>query len=364
MPFLQFHPLRELFVRGKAELQEETQVLIVTIACWNYIPRALQLAHSIRQSGIDATLVACLVEPSQPLPLVISEAFDRVLFVSDLTLPDFDTFMFRHTAMEASTAIKARLLLHLLTECPSESLFVYLDPDIWVFSAFDELMGSLAKGDVFVTPHLLRNEASPEDVGEGMFSLLKGGVFNLGFLAIQRSEESFSFLDWLKDRTDLWCYNDTNRGLFVEQKWIDLATGFSDLVVLRQPGYNIAHWNITKRQITFNTGTYLVNGLPLRFIHFSGLVGRDPAIVENRLSRVPRDNYVRQLIPAYLSRLDALGQQEYRNTPWFFSRFQSGEPIAIESRVVFRQHPSLSQRFPNPFTESNRIILAAVGETP
>ena len=60
---------------------------------------------------------------------------------------------------------------------------VYLDPDIYVTSQLEELTNILGKeGDIILTPHLL----APifDDMSPSEHSIMKAGVYNLGFLGL------------------------------------------------------------------------------------------------------------------------------------------------------------------------------------
>jgi hypothetical protein len=76
------------------------------------------------------------------------------------------------------------------------------------------------------------------------------------------------------------------RGLFVDQKWIDLVPGYvSDVHVLRHPGYNVAYWDLGARRISRNGGDVLVNGERLAFFHFSGYNPHAPLRVSRYQNR-------------------------------------------------------------------------------
>ena len=77
--------------------------------------------------------------------------------------------------------------------------------------------------------------------------------------------------DWWAERLATDCLVAPERGYFVDQRWMDFAPGLiPSLPVLRDPGYNVAYWNLPSRDVSA-TAKYTVNGWPLRFFHFSGL---------------------------------------------------------------------------------------------
>lgn len=61
-----------------------------------------------------------------------------------------------HTIVEASTAVKGRFFQYLYEKFPNENKFVYLDPDVYVYSDFVELRALLDKKPIILCPHLLQ----------------------------------------------------------------------------------------------------------------------------------------------------------------------------------------------------------------
>ena len=59
------------------------------------------------------------------------------------------------------------------------------------------------------------------------------GVYNLGFLAVSRSEEALKMLTWWAERLYLYCYDDMANGIFTDQKWIDLAPCFFNVKITK-----------------------------------------------------------------------------------------------------------------------------------
>ena len=109
--------------------------------------------------------------------------------------------------------------------------------------------------------------------------------YNLGFLALRGTPEVQRICRWWGRRLQTECLIDLGKGLFVDQKWADLFPSFIEKThILRHPGYDVAYWNLPHRRVTFEGGAWLVNGLPLRFFHFSGSVIAAPSIFSRHSS--------------------------------------------------------------------------------
>jgi hypothetical protein len=120
----------------------------------------------------------------------------------------------------------------------------------------------------------------PEDV------ILDVGIFNLGFVAVGPS--GVPALAWWADRLARECVIDPTRGRFVDQRWVDLFMGYFNPAVLRDAGMNVAWWNLATRDVTESGRDYLVDGVPLRFFHFSGYDPRTPWLVSRHQGPLPR----------------------------------------------------------------------------
>lgn len=330
-------------------------MIFYTSICSNYLPKAMALAESVKRHCKDAYFVLCLVE--REVPAVASEFphFDEVVLAKDAGWENFDSFMFRHSIVEASTAVKPRFMLHLLEKFPQSDKFVYLDPDVLVYSDFAELERLLDSHSIVLAPHLLR----PGNIDMEISSLAHG-TYNLGFLAVGRDANSQAFLQWWADRLFLFCYDDKSRGIFTDQKWIDLVPSFFDAYILKHHGYDFATWSLLGSDLREFEGRYVVNGDPLRFIHFSGLDSKtiDKAI-EWWLTPGNRDTFVK-LYEEYKAALARHGQERLGRTPWSYGTYLGGAPIAKDARVAFRAQ-EMWGRFPNPFTASDQAILEAAG---
>ena len=74
-----------------------------------------------------------------------------------------------------------------------------------------------------MTPHLTGFIEGDEHPCER--TILQAGTYNLGFLVVTRQPDLARFLGWWQEKLEFQCVVDTERGLFVDQKWIDLVPG-------------------------------------------------------------------------------------------------------------------------------------------
>lgn len=327
-------------------------MIYYTSICANYLPKAMALAESVKAHCRDAVFVLCLVEREVPQVAAEFPYFDQVILAKDAGWEDFDQFIFRHSIVEASTAVKPQFLRHLMeSRYPDSDKFVYLDPDVLVYSDFAELESVLDTATVAVCPHLLR----PGNI-DMEISALAHGTYNLGFVAVSRSDNAKRFLDWWAERLFLFCYDDKSRGIFTDQKWIDLAPSFFDVHILKHHGYDFATWSLQGSDVRRSEdGSHVVNGDPLRFIHFSGL---DSGMIDRAMDWwLTKDNRsaFEALYRDYQARLQGHGQRELGKTPWSYARYADGSVISNESRVRYRA-PALWAAVPQPFDANDAQI--------
>jgi hypothetical protein len=325
------------------------KMIVCTSICANYIPKARVLASSFKKHNPGTKFILCLVEKTTHQAANDTADFDLVIKGSELGIDSFESFIFKHSIVEASTAVKGHLFLELLRRFPNEEKFVYLDPDILVTGEFVELCEALKDYDIVLTPHLAEPEEEYEAILDNEICSLKHGVFNLGFLAVRRSEQAKKFMHWWASRLYDFCYADIPGGLFTDQRWIDLAPCFFDVLSFRHPGYNIAPWNVSRRELTIGkNGEYLVNGQPLRFFHFSGFdSGANEAMIRKYCPDEKGPIY--QLREHYVRLCHESGQRELGTLLWSYDFYSNGEEIPQEHRLLYRADRKLQLSFPEPF---------------
>lgn len=311
---------------------------IFTICSNNYVPMAKVLIESAQRHHPEATLYLCLADERLADAGSFYPDGCEVLPAATLDIPEFREFAFRYDIMEFNTAVKPFMFRALLAR--GHDAVLYFDPDIEVFAPLEDVLALLGNGASFVlTPHLTRpqeGDTFPDDVG-----IMQAGIYNLGFLGVGAGEEADAVLRWWSRRLQYQCISEQHRGIFVDQKFMDLLPGFTDAArVLRDTCYNVAYWNLPQRTLTQDGEGWLVDGRPLRFFHFSGLA---PANME-RLSKYT-DAYrgsaiappLRALMRHYAARILANGHGTIPQGIYAYGRFASGRSIPDIVRWMFRE---------------------------
>src|SRR3546814_10736768 len=85
-------------------------MIFYTSICSNYLPKAMALAESVKRHCKDARFVLCLVEREVHPAAAAYPHFDEVVLAKDAGWENFDSFLFRHSIVEASTAVKPRFM--------------------------------------------------------------------------------------------------------------------------------------------------------------------------------------------------------------------------------------------------------------
>lgn len=238
-----------------------------TIVSLNYLPHARTLCESFLGLHPDHVFYVLLVD-RVPEGVDISREKFRLILVEDLGIPDFLSVAFKYGILELNTNVKPTFLRKILSEGVDEVL--YFDPDILIYSPLDSIYSALRTSAILLIPHC----TSPNEQGPYAESLLLlNGIFNLGFIGLSKSEETERFLEWWEARCLTLGYNERWAGLFVDQKWINLVPCYFDSVhILKNPGCNVAYWNLHERTIEKRQAAWIVNGsVPLIFFHFSGM---------------------------------------------------------------------------------------------
>jgi hypothetical protein len=321
---------------------------VFTSAAVNYLPKVRILCRSIRQYHPEAVIHLALADERPQWLRTEDEPFDSILGIEALDIPDWKAWSFTHSIVELSTAIKPFALKRLL-HLPDCRTVLYFDPDMALFSRVDDILATLERSNLALTPHQTKPEQTLDAIIDNEISSLKHGIFNLGFIGVRNTAEGRRFADWWAERTYHLCRAEVENGLFTDQKWVNFAPiFFDDVAILKSPRHNVATWNLTTRRMTgdFERG-FRVDDEPLGFYHFTGFdSGAHRIMAIKNASASPA---VQQLIAWYEREIAVADRDPISEWPWAFGRFADGTPIEAGHRWFYRESPDLQKVFPDPY---------------
>jgi hypothetical protein len=274
--------------------------IVYTVCSSNHLPFAFSLGDSLKKSNPKYHFVIGLIDV---LPPTIHSTEFQIIPVSNLNLPFFEELSEKYTIIELSCAMKPCFATYLFDANPEIQELIYLDADIWVKGDLSGIEESLKTNDIILTPHVTKPLPLSSLWNEKAF--LNAGIYNAGFFAVKRTENTFRFLNWWTDRERVMGFYDFEKGMGVDQLWLNFVPiYFEKVLVTFEIGYNAAYWNLQERTVSKIKDNYFVNQTtPLIFYHFSGYSVDKPQLISKHL-----------LSKKYLSDNQALGSlfNEYR----------------------------------------------------
>jgi glycosyltransferase involved in cell wall biosynthesis len=324
---------------------------VCTIVAKNYLAHARVLMESVRLWNPDLLRIVILVDRIDGYFDPTKESFEVVLS-EELDIPKARWFHFKYPVLELSTAVKP-YALGLLLERYKLDKIIYLDPDIKVYASLGPLLDTLDQYSIVLTPHVI----DPLDDGfhPSELDILRVGTYNLGFIGLLSGPETNRFLDWWREKLYDLCVIDLPRGIFVDQRWMDLAPSlFSRVGIIREPGYNVAYWNLNSRRIDRLHDSLTVNGQPLYFFHFSGFDPRNPGEFsrhQNRFRFSGLGLVTQELALQYRDDLFSAGFDSCRRWPYAYGRFANGLPIPDRGRSLHHESQRVRGHLEDPFSD-------------
>ena len=254
----------------------------------NYLAQASVLGRSIKKYHPETAFILFLCDRKSS-SIDYGQIADEVITLESIE-PRFDELALKYNIIELNTCLKPRAFEYLFSEKRVRSA-VYLDPDIKLFHSLSFLFTDFINRNILLTPHIYTpipmDGKKPDEQ-----SFLIFGIYNLGFITINNTEESAKFLDWWKSRTYHHGSMDTYKGFFVDQLPVNYAPLFFRAVyTLEDYGMNMAPWNLHERWLEYRAEKIYVNQREtLKFYHFSSFTVDQPELPQKYYNRYQLEN--------------------------------------------------------------------------
>ncbi len=314
-----------------------------TIVSPNYLAYARTLSASYLQQHPGHLFFVLLVADLEDAAPFRVDAFVPVL-LDEIGLADVRGEAMKYDILELNTNVKPTFMKHLIDAYELDAL-VYLDPDIFCYAPLQPVFEALEAGaSAVLTPHITTPVFDGRSPGEQ--DLLYNGTFNLGFIGVSRTTESYRLLTWWEERCLALGFSEGRTGLFVDQKWMNLAPGlFADVTILRDAGCNMAYWNLHERSLVEADGGYGVESavsgrVPLRFFHFSGIVPSDATNLSKHTDRftLAERPDLHRLFAEYKAAVLSDKSEALEAVPYGFDTLTDGTAITRLARRLYAAH--------------------------
>jgi hypothetical protein len=287
-----------------------------------YLARGLALRESLAKHAPGSQLwVLCLSQECESMLRSMALSDVRLVPLAELEAADPQLAASRanRSLVEYYFTCSPCLPRYLLAENPEIAAITYLDSDVFFFSSPEAVFAEIGSAAIAITPH--RFPAGRAQTME------RYGRYNVGWLTFQRGDAAAACLEWWRERCIEWCHDRLEGDRFADQKYLDRFEALFDSVhVIRNPGVNLAPWNLDNHQIA--GPPVAVDGTPLVFFHFHGLKQIAPRWFDTHLDsyKIRLQAPVRDLVYApYLAclvaaeemaaRVAAVGRNEYLRAP-------------------------------------------------
>lgn len=310
-----------------------------TIATPSHVPQACVLAESILASlGNEVKSRSGSTECRQPsdeditVAIIMVGAQKRIphhpenvvlYYVEDLIdRSAIDVITSDYTPAESCWALKPVMMEWL--QDTYRTLY-YFDSDVFFHGSISSLESEMGEAEILLTPHYLTpypdDGCAPNDL-----TLLRGGVFNAGFIGVRTTRNTRNFLSWWREKVVAFGRNDPDNGMCGDQKWLDLVPVlFLGVKISCHPGFNVAYWNLHERFLSWSGDRFHCTGKELVFFHFSGFNQSTASVLSKHQNRIGMEGAVARLFGCYVAALSDVTEKfagldrNYRYSQWWHS---------------------------------------------
>jgi len=340
--------------------------VVYTIVSKNYMHYALTVRESFLEKNSTSDFVIFLMDKlmTDDEVKVFNGLIDNNVKIigfdevsNNVRKTYFNEMQFKFTVLEMNTGLKPFAMEYLMNS--GYEKVMYIDPDIMFYRSIDRILKALDDNDILLTPHILEpygDEKRPTEI-----DIMMAGTYNLGFLAIKNTKNTLKMVQWWQERLYLYGFSDIKNGMFTDQKWMDLIPSlYEDVCVFKDPGHNVAYWNMHERVVEKKNGEWVVNSEPLVFFHFSGLPLHDLSIVSKHQDRHNLESFpeLKPLFEHYSNSVKSFGPESFGKMKYYFD-YIGGSNIQIEDclRKDYEKVFSLTSRPMIPDDENIKSLL-------
>jgi hypothetical protein len=305
-----------------------------TIVAKSYLSFARVLARSFRHHHPEIPFFTLLADEVDGYFDPDGEPY-RLIRLADLDIPRLERFRFHYPQQPLSYASTPYLLAHLLDR--GFGRVVFFKQESLVTGDLSPLMEALHRASIVLTPHLLAPLSGADRIPREL-NILQSGTFNVGLLGVAATPTTSRFLAWWKDRVFTHCRHAVPEGMHYEQRWLDLVPGFfEDIHLLRDPAFNVGHWNLPDRVVDVREDAVLVDGQPCRLFRFSGYSPDDPQTITKYYQRLTWENVgpARWIFDRFRSELEQAGYHATKTWPYAYGAFDNGVPVPDLARWIY-----------------------------
>ena len=316
---------------------------------------ARALAASVHEHHPDAGFNVLVIDPNGEAPPANGM---NVTGLVDLELNDAGLLPALLDREELREALAPVLLGRALDAGADLALFAH--PFTRLYGPLERFLGQAADGGLALTP-VLTNPIPDDGAEPDRETLESWGAFDPGLIAAGRDDDVRGMLDWwARGATALpqmsskdpsvqvsWWYDFEPAFPSLEDSsprhsrvWLDLATGLvPGLEVNRDPGCNVAYWNLHGRRFEANGSGFTIDGAPLRSFQFRGFDANRPRLLSADQDRVSLADEpgLRLLCERYAGELESHGDAELRQFPYGLEWLPDGTQLDERMRRLARE---------------------------
>ncbi|MFI5118949.1 MAG: hypothetical protein ACHQM4_00965 [Thermoanaerobaculia bacterium] len=234
-----------------------------------YLARGLAMLRSLRTVDPSTAIHVLALDPL--CARVLGDLFGSALHVISMeTLRAKDRSLplpgGKRTTWAYYATHKPSLALFTLLSDPLPASVTFLDADIWFFGDPSPMFAEIGSGSIGLSPHRLH---------AGTEQLARYGTYNAGCIYWRADDDTARqcVTDWRRDCVD-WCREEVRAdGRFMNQGYLNRwPRRYAGVHVIRHPGVNLAPWNIDGHLLARKGEGITVDGQPLIFYHYSGVM--------------------------------------------------------------------------------------------